>query len=113
MALLHVHALATPGLADAGDRDKAYLHVSVIDDAGNAVTGLTTSNITIHSAQVAAGGAALVESSVYGPGSAPGFYLVQLVPAGSYSWKAGVFVVGVTVTRGSDRGQTLASFTVG
>jgi hypothetical protein len=39
----------------------------------------------------------------------PGFYLVRVVPINTETWKAGVYVFAVAVTRGADKGQALAT----
>ena len=41
------------------------------------------------------------------PGRLPGFYLVNVVPIGTETWKAGVYLFAISVTQGVKHGQTL------
>lgn len=111
MARLVVQAIGNERVADPGDRDESSVLLSVTDGNGEPVTGLAATNVRADAMIVAAGGAQVNVVRLW-PGTLPGFYRIDLVPTGAYQWKAGEYDVAVSVTRGADKGQALASFRV-
>ena len=110
MALLIVNAAAEDGLAAPGNTQPNHVIVSVTDSVGNPVTGLTAANFKIQPAIVGAGGALVNIQSVAPPPYDPtGIYIIRVVPINTQTWKAGVYIFAVAVTRGADKGQNLAS----
>lgn len=107
MALLIVSTLSEDTIAAPGNTSRNYIVTSVTDAVGVPVTGLTTANFAVTALIVGPGGALVNISSV--TSAAAGFYIVQVVPISGQTWKSGVYIFGVAVTRGSDRGQSLAS----
>ena len=108
MALLLVQAQSEDTIAAPGNRQPNYICVSVTDAAGIPVTGLAPANFKIDPLIVGPGGA-LVNITSASPVRLPGTYIIQVVPINTETWKAGVYIFAVAVTRGSDQGQTLCS----
>ncbi len=110
MALLIVNAAAEDGLAAPGNIQPNHIIVSVTDSVGNPITGLTAANFKIQPAIVGAGGALVnIQSVAPPPYDPPGIYIIRVVPINTATWKAGVYIFAVAVTRGADKGQNLAS----
>jgi hypothetical protein len=110
MALLIVNAASEDTIAAPGNVNANYIVVSVTDSVGNPVTGLTATNFKVQPIIVGAGGALVnIESVAVPPYEPPGFYIVRVVPISGQTWKSGTYIFAVAVTRGSDRGQNLAS----
>jgi hypothetical protein len=107
MALLNVSTLSEDTIAAPGNNAANYVVASVTDAAGVPVTGLAATNFTVTALIVGPGGALVNISTV--TSSAPGFYVVSVVPISGQTWKSGVYIFGVAVTRGSDHGQSLCS----
>lgn len=107
MALLNVSTLSEDTIAAPGNNATNYVVVSVTDAAGVPVSGLTAANFTVTALIVGPGGALVNVSSV--TSSAAGFYIVRVAPIPGQTWKGGVYIFGVAVTRGSDHGQSLCS----
>jgi hypothetical protein len=82
--------------------------VSVTDANGAPVTGLAAANFKVDPMIVGPGGA-LVNITGVNASRLPGFYLVNVVPISTQTWKAGVYIFAVAVARGADKGQTLAT----
>lgn len=108
MALLIVNAASEDTIAAPGNRQNNYVVVSVTDGVGNAVTGLTAANFKVQPVIVGPGGA-LVNITGASAAGLPGFYIVNVVPIKTETWKAGTYIFAVAVERGADRGQNLAS----
>jgi hypothetical protein len=114
MALLIVNAASEDTIAGPGNRKPNYVAVSVTDSVGTPVTGLLQSNFQVQPILMAPGGTLVNIERLTGTGSGlPGYYILYVVPVmtdvKTGTWKAGTYVFGVSVTRGTDRGQTLAS----
>ncbi len=109
MARLIVAAAAEDSIATPGNREPTYIVVSVTDDRGRAVTGLGVSNFRVTPVVVGAGGAEVNIMDNIFTASVQGFYMISVVPIQEETWKAGVYIFGVAVERGSDRGQALAT----
>jgi hypothetical protein len=110
MALLIVNAASEDSIAAPGNRERNYIVVSVTDSVGNPVTGLTAANFKVQPTIVGAGGALVnIQSVAIPPYDPPGIYIVHVVPIGTQTWKAGTYIFAIAVTRGSDKGQNLAS----
>ncbi|MDT7541542.1 MAG: hypothetical protein QOE33_1446 [Acidobacteriota bacterium] len=108
MSLLIVNAASEDTIAAPGNRQNNYVVVSVSDSVGNPVTGLTTGNFKVQPVIVGPGGA-LVNITGAFPAGLSGFYIVDVVPIKTETWKAGVYIFAVAVERGADKGQNLAS----
>jgi hypothetical protein len=108
MARLIVTAFSEDTIAAPGNRQPNYVIVSVTDANGAPVMGLGAANFKVDPMVVGPGGA-LVNITGVAAGRLPGFYLVNVVPIRTESWKAGVYIFAVAVERGADRGQTLAT----
>lgn len=108
MARLIVTAASEDTIASPSNRQPNYIVVSVTDVNGVPVTGLGVPNIKVDPMIVGPGGA-LVNIVNVTTGRMPGFYLINVVPIRSETWKAGVYIFAVAVDRAADRGQTLAT----
>jgi hypothetical protein len=107
MALLLVSALSEDTVAAPGNRNPDYIVVSVSHADGAPATGLSATNFRVDPVIVGPGGA-LVDITNVTPGRLPGFYLIDVVPIRTETWKAGVYIFAVAVTNGADKGQALA-----
>ena len=108
MAILFVVAASEDTIASPGNRQPNYICVSVIDGAGTPVTGLAQKNFAVDPMIVGPGGA-LVDITSVTAGRLPGFYLVDVVPIRTETWKAGGYIFAVAVTQGANKGQTLTT----
>lgn len=108
MARLVLAALSEDTVAAPGNRLLNYICVSVTDTNGNPIAGLTHANFKVDP-MIAATGGALVHVASFFAGRLPGFYYINVAPIKMETWKAGVYIFAVTVERGKDKGQTLAS----
>lgn len=108
MARLIVSALSEDTVAGPGNRQNNYIVVSVTDADGVPVGGLTARSFQVDAIIVGPGGA-LVNIAALTGGRLPGFYILHVVPIATQTWKSGVYIFGIAVTSGSNRGQALAS----
>ena len=108
MALLIVNAASEDTIAAPGNRRNNYIVVSVRDSVGNPVAGLTAADFQVQPVIVGPGGA-LVNITGASAAGLPGFYIVNVVPIRTETWKAGTYIFAVVVQRGGDKGQNLAS----
>jgi len=104
---LIVSAVSEDAIAGPGNRLPNYTVVSVTAVDGTPVTGLAMANFKIDAMVVGPGGS-LVNITSVNPGRLPGFYTIQTVPIGTYTWKAGTYIFAVSVTQGIRHGQALA-----
>ncbi len=93
-------------IADPGDRDPCYITVSVTEEDGSPVTGLTKANFKVDAMIVGPGGA-LVNIVQVTAGRLPGFYLLHVVPIRRETWKKGWYIWAIAVARRRQQGQTL------
>ena len=70
--------------------------------------GLVASNFEVDPLIVGPGGA-LVNIVRVSPGKLAKFYLLNVLPIRTETWKSGVYIFCVAVKRASDQGQTLAT----
>jgi hypothetical protein len=108
MALLIVEAFSEDTIAAPANRQPNYLVVSVTSADGEPATGLTASNFEVDPVVVGPGGALVNIVDVTG-GRLPGIYLIRLVPIEKETWKSGVYIFAVAVSRDTDMGQALAT----
>ena len=108
MARLIVNAFSEDTIAAPGNRQPNYIVTSVTDKNGAPLAGLGVSNFKVDPMIVGPGGA-LVNITGVTAGRLPGFYHINVVPIGTQTWKAGVYIFAVAVERGTDKGQTLAT----
>lgn len=106
--LLIVSALSEDSIAAPGNRQPNYIAVSVTSADGTPLTGLSAANFKVDPMIVAPGGS-LVNIAGFNPGRLPGFYILRVVPVGTQTWKAGVYIFAVSVTQGAKQGQALVS----
>jgi hypothetical protein len=108
---LNIDCVASHINAASENSNNAALVVSVTDQNGKAVSGLSISNFKVDATIVAPFGALVDIKRVSEASGAPGFYIVEIVPTAyqgtQYTWKAGVYLFSVTVERGNNRGQTV------
>lgn len=109
MANLNVTAIAEDTIAAPANAVDSYIVVSVTDGSGNAVTGLTINNFSVGSPIVGPGGSVSHINSVAAGGAVPGVYVLRIGPLPGQTWKSGVYVWSVAVTRAADRGQALCT----
>ena len=107
MGLFITSALSEDTIAAPGNKLNNYITVSVSDFNGVPTTGLNAKNFKVNAMIVGPGGAQVNITSV-GAGVLPGFYLVNVVPIGSNTWKPGVYIFAIAVKRNADQGQCLA-----
>jgi len=108
MARLIVTALSEDTVAAPGNRQPNYIVVSVTDKHGEPVIGLAVANFRVDPMIVAPGGALVDITTIIG-GRLAGFYLLEVVPIRTETWKSGVYIFAISVQSGSDKGQALAS----
>jgi hypothetical protein len=108
MARLIVNAFSEDTIATPGNRQPNYIIVSATDGNGVPATGLGAPNFKVDPMIVGPGGA-LVNITSVTAGRLPGFYLINVVPIRTETWKQGVYIFAVAVERGADKGQTLAT----
>jgi hypothetical protein len=106
--MLFVSAFSEDTIAAPGNRQPNYIIVSVTDNNGIPVTGLGVANFKVDPMIVGPGGA-LVNITGVTAGRMPGFYLVNVVPIRTETWKSGVYIFAVAVERNADKGQALAT----
>jgi hypothetical protein len=108
MALLLTTAFSEDTIAAPGNRQPNYIVISVTDSNGVPVPGLAAGNFQVDPLIVGPGGA-LVNIVGVSPGRLAGFYLLNVLPIRTETWKSGVYIFCVAVKRASDQGQTLAT----
>lgn len=108
MARIVLSAFSEDTVANPANRQPNYIVVSATDTNGEPVTGLNESNFKVDPMIVGPGGA-LVNITSVRPGRLPGFYLINVVPIRTETWKAGVYIFAVAVEAGGNKGQTLTS----
>ncbi len=108
MSMLFVSAFSEDTIAAPGNRQPNYIIVSVTDNNGIPVTGLGVANFKVDPMIVGPGGA-LVKITGVTAGRMPGFYLINVVPIRTETWKSGVYIFAVAVERNADKGQALAT----
>jgi hypothetical protein len=117
MAKLDVQAVAVAGPphAVAGNSKPVFIIASITDANGVPVTGIPASGFKVHAPLVAAGGAEIVISTVFEPHGGttlPGYYRVEVVPFGTFKWLKGLYVIAMSVTKGTNKGQTVTTVTI-
>jgi len=113
---LDTEAAASHVNAATGNSESALLLVSVMDPKGAPVSGLGPSNFKVDATIVAPGGALVDITEANEASRAPGFYIIDVVPTTfkgtQYTWKTGTYLFAVTVTKGGDRGQSIAEMEI-
>lgn len=110
MARLTVEAVAEDTLAAPEERPTNRIVASVTDPNGEPVTGLTAANFRIDP-MAATNGGAQVNVARVSAARLPGFYHIDVVPTNGYGHRK-VCVFAIAASRGTDKGQTLATFAV-
>ena len=108
MSLLIVNAASEDTIAAPGNRQPNYITVSVTDASGAPVTGLAAADFSVDPMIVGPGGALVNITSVIG-GRLPGFYLINVVPIKTETWKSGTYIFAVAVNHSGNHGQNLCS----
>jgi len=106
MSRLTLDAVADDSLClEQGDYD-GVIFISVTDDAGNPVDGLTLGNFTV-SARTATPGFTLHLRQVVTTAER-GFYLLFVEPASGLKWSLGIYLVAIVVSRTTGNLSNLA-----
>jgi hypothetical protein len=108
MARLIVTAITEDTVAAPGNRLSNYICVSVTDTEGNPISGLTQDDVKVDP-MISAPGGVPVYIATFFEGRLPGFYYINVIPTEMHTWKHGVYIFAITVQKGDDKGQTLAS----
>lgn len=108
MSKIEVNAIVENSRSGAGNTNPLYLVISVVDENGAGIVGLTASHFTLCSEMVGNGGVYSHVSSVSSIN--PGIYVLRVLPLTGQTWKQGVYVYSVVVHHGLHRGQTLCKF---
>lgn len=109
MAKLFVNIVGEDTISAPGNAQATYVVVSVEDVNGNPVAGLTAPNFHLGTEIVGPGGS-LSHVSAVTAGTQPGIYRLDILPLAGQTWKSGVYIHSLAVTRGADKGQNLFSF---
>ena len=109
MAQLIVTAIAEDTIAAPSNAQVSYIVVSVTDANGVAVTGLNMANFAVGSPIVGPGGSVSHITTVSTGGTVTGVYILRIAPLAGQTWKSGVYIWSVAVTRGGDHGQALCN----
>lgn len=110
MARLTVEAVAEDTLTAPEERPTNRIVASVTDPNGEPVTGLTAANFRIY--PMAAANGADVHVTRVSSAPLPGFYHIDVIPNGGPDRPRNVCVFAIAASRGTDKGQTLATFAV-
>jgi hypothetical protein len=109
---LAVDCATSPYDASQGNIEPALMLISVTDPNGGAVTGLDTRNFDIALYAIDTGGTTSV-ASIVESANEPGFYKVYIRPTyEATGWGKANYLIGVTVTNGSDRGSTATNLMI-
>jgi hypothetical protein len=108
MAKLNVEAIVEDSISTPGNDKDTYLIVSITDQQGAPVEGLSMSHFTLGSEIVGAGGS-ISHINMVRNGKLPGIYVLFIGPSAGDTWRGGVHVWSVRVNRGEDQGTTLCS----
>jgi hypothetical protein len=108
MSLLIVNAASEDTIAAPGNRQPNYITVSVTDAAGVPTSGLTAADFNVDPMIVGPGGA-LVNITSVPAGRLPGFYLIDVLPIRTETWKSGTYIFAVAVNHKGARGQNLCT----
>ena len=113
MAAFEVITSCNIGQAQSGNSQFLYIQVSVTH-AGKPATGLSKQQVTFRALTVGPNGYDIVwNPNPHGYWeNAPGYYLVDVIPANNGTWSKGTWVVAIIVADGNNHGQSLASFTI-
>ena len=106
MARLIVTAIAEDTIAAPGNANDSYIVVSVTDANGVPVPSLTAANFALGSPIVGPGGSLSHINTITG---GAGVYILNIKPLAGQTWKSGVYIWSVAVTRGADHGQALCT----
>ena len=109
MARLNVEAVAEDAAAAAEEPPTKRIVASVTDPNGEPVTGLTAANFRID--PMAASNGAKVNVTRVSAGRLPGFYHIDIAN-GAEPQPRSVCVFAIAASRGTDKGQTLATVAV-
>lgn len=110
MARLTVEAVSEDAVAaHEVQRPTNHIVASVTDPNGEPVTGLTAANFRID--PMISGNGAHVNVASVSAGRLPGFYHINVVPNPEESPR-GIHVFAIAASRGTDKGQTLATVAV-
>jgi hypothetical protein len=94
LAKLIVVAQSEDTIAAPGNKQPNYIVVSVTNANGTPITALTAANFKVQPVIVGPGGA-LVNITIVTSAILPGFYIVNVVPINTQTWKAGAYIFAV------------------
>jgi hypothetical protein len=115
-AALTVDGVATPAMAAPENSYSAVILLSVTDQNGAAVRRLGSADFKIDAPIVAPNGAKVDIKNVLECPDSPGFYLIDIAPGTDdgtqYTWKAGTYLLTITVGKATTRGQAVVALQV-
>jgi hypothetical protein len=110
MARLTVEAVAEDITAAPEERPANRIVASVTDPNGEPVTGLTAANFRIDPMLI--GNGLKVNVARVSAARLPGFYHIDVVPSDPEPRPRSICVFAIVASRGTDKGQTLATLAV-
>ena len=105
---LIVETKSEDSIAAPGNQRNNYIIVSVTDDYGVPIKGLTAKNFKVDAMIVGPGGA-LVDIISVNSGRLAGFYHINVKPINTQTWKKGTYIFAISVKKGNSQGQNLAT----
>ena len=111
MAKLSIAAITSIARASPGNSERTCICLAITDRDGKGVVGLTETNFRLEQLLGAFGGSLSTIDEVVDHAGI-GFYNLDIVPSGSNTWDAGVFIFGVKVETEDDDGMKLVKLVI-
>ncbi len=111
MAKLSISAITEIAGASPGNSERSCICLAITDRDGKGVLDLTETNFRLEQLLGAFGGSLSVIDKVVNQARI-GFYTLDIVPSGSNTWDAGVFIFGVKVETEDDDGMKLVKLVI-
>jgi hypothetical protein len=109
---LNVIAKAEDVISIPGNQLPIYIIVSVIDQSGQPLTNLKLLNFELNTIITPPGGSLLIKTIRLIETNIEGIYLLYIIPHEQKTWKNGVYIFAISVTKDKFRGQTLVNVLV-